>query len=97
MNPDFIDQVSKLGKISRKEVVEKDIILHQILADLSEDEIFANNFLFKGGTCLIKCYLGYYRFSEDLDFTWKRQEEFAERTKSHRLSSIWKKYWSGLE
>ena len=82
MNPDFIDQVSKLGKIPRRELVEKDIILHQILADLSEDETFANNFLFKGGTCLIKCHLGYYRFSEDLDFTWKRQEEFAERTKS---------------
>src|SRR5689334_23440242 len=24
---------------------------------------------FRGGTCLVKCYLGYYRFSVDLDFT----------------------------
>ena len=24
--------------------------------------------VFKGGTCLNKCYLGYYRLSEDLDF-----------------------------
>ena len=65
MNPDFIDQVSALEKIPRKEQVEKDIILHQMLADLSREKYFANNFLFKGGTCLIKCYLGYYRFSED--------------------------------
>lgn len=27
------------------------------------------NFVFKGGTCLHKCYLKDYRFSEDLDFT----------------------------
>ncbi|GAH94967.1 unnamed protein product, partial [marine sediment metagenome] len=34
------------------------------------------NFLFKGGSCLITCYLGYYRFSEDIDFTWKNQQVF---------------------
>jgi predicted nucleotidyltransferase component of viral defense system len=27
------------------------------------------NFIFKGGTCLKKCYFEDYRFSEDLDFT----------------------------
>ncbi|HEC81139.1 MAG TPA: nucleotidyl transferase AbiEii/AbiGii toxin family protein, partial [Thermoplasmatales archaeon] len=32
----------------------------------------------KGGTCLIKSYLGYYRFSEDIDFTWKNQNVFKE-------------------
>ncbi len=32
------------------------------------------------GTCLIKCYLGYYRFSEDLDFTWINQRIFADKT-----------------
>ncbi len=29
--------------------------------------------MFKGGSCLVKCYFGYYRFSVDLDFTWKNQ------------------------
>ncbi len=33
---------------------------------LSNDDFFSRNFLFKGGTCLIKNYLGYFRFSEDL-------------------------------
>ena len=28
-----------------------------------------DSLLFKGGTCIKKCYLGNYRFSEDLDFT----------------------------
>jgi predicted nucleotidyltransferase component of viral defense system len=32
--------------------------------------------LFKGGTCLIKGFLGYYRFSEDIDFTYKEQSDF---------------------
>jgi predicted nucleotidyltransferase component of viral defense system len=26
------------------------------------------DYLFKGGGCLVKCYFGYYRFSVDLDF-----------------------------
>ncbi|MBN2028641.1 nucleotidyl transferase AbiEii/AbiGii toxin family protein [bacterium] len=31
--------------------------------------------MFKGGTCLKKCYFETYRFSEDLDFTLKKQEQ----------------------
>ena len=30
---------------------------------------FENKLIFKGGTCLRKCYFNNYRFSEDLDFT----------------------------
>ncbi len=61
-------------------MVEKDILLHQVLTDLSMDRSFANNMLFKGGTCLIKHYLGYFRFSEDMDFTWKDQSRFEGKT-----------------
>jgi predicted nucleotidyltransferase component of viral defense system len=57
-------------------MIEKDILLHQILTDLSKDKFFSRNFLFKGGTCLIKHHLGYLRFSEDIDFTWKNQSRF---------------------
>jgi hypothetical protein len=42
----------------------------------SGDRFFATNLLFKGGTCLIKSYFGYMRFSEDIDFTWKDQTVF---------------------
>ncbi|HVX03143.1 MAG TPA: nucleotidyl transferase AbiEii/AbiGii toxin family protein [Nitrososphaera sp.] len=61
-------------------MVEKDILLHQVLTDLSNDKFFAKNMLFKGGTCLIKHYLGYFRFSEDMDFTWKDQSRFEGKT-----------------
>ena len=60
----------------RLDLLEKDMILHDILSALSKDDFFSGNFAFKGGTCLIKSYLGYFRFSEDIDFTWQNQETF---------------------
>jgi predicted nucleotidyltransferase component of viral defense system len=62
------------------DLIEKDIILHQMLIELSSDIEFSKHFTFKCGTCLIKCYLGYFRFSEDLDFTWIEQELFDGKT-----------------
>jgi predicted nucleotidyltransferase component of viral defense system len=76
MNGGFIDQVSQDIKYTHKEIVEKDLYLHDLLSNLFCDQYFKENFLFKGGTCLVKCYLGYYRFSEDIDFTWKNQDIF---------------------
>ena len=76
MRADFVNEVARVLKIERRDLIEKDLILHQILTDLSQDKFFADNFLFKGGTCLIKCYFGYVRFSEDIDFTWKDQSAF---------------------
>lgn len=91
MRMDFVDAVSEQLGIERKDLVEKDLILHQILLDASEDRFFRENYLFKGGTCLIKCYLGYFRFSEDVDFTWKRQGQFggvSQKEIRRRLSSV---------
>lgn len=76
MRADFVNEVARVLDIKRRDLIEKDLILHQILTDLSQDSFFAPNFLFKGGTCLIKCYFGYLRFSEDIDFTWKDQAVF---------------------
>jgi predicted nucleotidyltransferase component of viral defense system len=76
LRADFVNEVARILDIKRKDLIEKDLILHQILTDLSKDEFFAPNFLFKGGTCLIKSYFGYLRFSEDIDFTWKDQSTF---------------------
>ncbi|MEM3402082.1 MAG: nucleotidyl transferase AbiEii/AbiGii toxin family protein [Candidatus Hadarchaeales archaeon] len=72
----FAAGLGRALNISRVDLVEKDIILHQILLDLSRNEFFKRNFLLKGGSCLIKHYLGYYRFSEDVDFTWADQRVF---------------------
>lgn len=82
MRSDFIDEVGRVMKIGRKDLIEKDVILHEILTHLSKDKFFAGSYLFKGGTCLIKHYLGYYRFSEDIDFTWKDQKLFEKMSQN---------------
>jgi len=50
-------------------IVEKDYILGWLLAGISNHPELKSNWVFKGGTCLKKCYFETYRFSEDLDFT----------------------------
>lgn len=50
-------------------VVEKDYVLGWLLAGINQHLSLRDNWLFKGGTCLKKCYFETYRFSEDLDFT----------------------------
>jgi predicted nucleotidyltransferase component of viral defense system len=50
-------------------VIEKDYVLGWVLAGIANEPELANSWVFKGGTCLRKCYYETYRFSEDLDFT----------------------------
>jgi predicted nucleotidyltransferase component of viral defense system len=91
MRLDFVNEIAlKLG-IERRDLVEKDVILHQILSDLSKDPFFSKSFVFKGGTCLIKCYYGYLRFSEDVDFTWRNQ-----RIYKNKSQKVIRKYLSGI-
>ena len=82
MSLGFIDEISRIHGIQRRDLVEKDILLHRLLRHLSRHPEFNENYLFKGGTCLIKCHLGYYRFSEDVDFTWRHQERFEGKTRN---------------
>lgn len=49
-------------------VIDRDHALGVVLWALSS-HIREQGWIFKGGTCLRKCYFGDYRFSEDLDFT----------------------------
>lgn len=53
----------------RPSIVEKDYVLGWLLAAISHHEAISKHWVFKGGTCLKKCYFETYRFSEDLDFT----------------------------
>lgn len=76
MSLGFIDEISKIHGIHRRDLVEKDLLLHRLLHYLSLHPEFGENYLFKGGTCLIKCHMGYFRFSEDVDFTWQHQSRF---------------------
>jgi predicted nucleotidyltransferase component of viral defense system len=51
------------------QVVEKDYALGWLLAGIFANDRIGDSWVFKGGTCLKKCFFETYRFSEDLDFT----------------------------
>jgi predicted nucleotidyltransferase component of viral defense system len=53
----------------REDVVEKDYVIGWLLWGIGSNPALSTSWAFKGGTCLKKCYLETYRFSEDLDFT----------------------------
>jgi predicted nucleotidyltransferase component of viral defense system len=60
-------------------VVEKDYVLGWLLAGIYAHEALAPAWVFKGGTCLKKCFFETYRFSEDLDFTLTEEAHLEER------------------
>lgn len=51
------------------QIVEKDYVLSWVLKGISVHTALQDSYVFKGGTCLKKCFFEHYRFSEDLDFT----------------------------
>lgn len=91
INKELTDFISKKLNIEKRDLIEKDVILSKILFYLTENDYFLQNHAFKGGTCLTKCYLGYYRFSEDLDFTFLNQKEFQGKSKKKIRELISKK------
>lgn len=50
-------------------VIEKDYLIGWVLAGIYDHPDIRDAWVFKGGTCLKKCFFETYRFSEDLDFT----------------------------
>jgi predicted nucleotidyltransferase component of viral defense system len=69
----MIDRREILDSASRTSltphVVEKDYVLGWMLAGINAHPVLRDSWVFKGGTCLKKCFFETYRFSEDLDFT----------------------------
>lgn len=80
-------------------VVEKDYVLGWLLAAIGANEGLAGNWIFKGGTCLKKCYFETYRFSEDLDFTLKDENHLEEEFLRKQFTQIseWLYEKSGIE
>lgn len=74
----------------RHHIVEKDYVLGWLLRGLSDDAQLQAQWIFKGGTCLKKCYLETYRFSEDLDFTLTPEA-------SQDVGEITQMIWAGCE
>jgi len=52
-----------------KDIIDKDWVLGHFIDAVYSVSNLKEILVFKGGTCLKKCYLPDYRFSEDLDFT----------------------------
>lgn len=57
-----------------KSTIDKDWVLGHFIDAIFSIAVCQKNLIFKGGTCLRKCYFPEYRFSEDLDFTCTNQE-----------------------
>lgn len=83
----------------RPDVVEKDYMLGWLLAGIYNHPAIAKSWVFKGGTCLKKCYFETYRFSEDLDFTLtdasQIEEGFLRKTLEEVCDWVYEK--TGLE
>jgi hypothetical protein len=79
-------------------IVEKDYVLGWILAGINAHEEISERWVFKGGTCLKKCYFETYRFSEDLDFTLPDESRINEEFLRSVLKDVagWVAEQSGL-
>ncbi len=80
-------------------IVEKDYVLGWVLMAIQEHPECQKNWVFKGGTCLKKCFFDNYRFSEDLDFTILTQDHIAEAMMKKILKDVakWVYEQSGIE
>ena len=80
-------------------VVEKDYVLGWLLAAVNSNPVLSQSWVFKGGTCLKKCYFETYRFSEDLDFTLRDQSHIKETVLKEQFVSIseWLYEETGIE
>ncbi|MFO8175989.1 MAG: nucleotidyl transferase AbiEii/AbiGii toxin family protein [Longimicrobiales bacterium] len=76
-------------------IVELDYALGWALGGIAGNEYLSGRLVFKGGTCLRKCYFPDYRFSEDLDFTatewfgWKELQEAVAQAFSTAADLSW--------
>ncbi len=82
INLDELRRISVKTGFSSK-LLEKDYYLTKILQKISEKKI--KYLVFKGGTCLNKCYLGFYRLSEDLDFVYNQDVKHLEKPKIKKI------------
>jgi predicted nucleotidyltransferase component of viral defense system len=80
-------------------IVEKDYALGWLLAGIFSNDRIADSWVFKGGTCLKKCFFETYRFSEDLDFTLQDQSHLDKEFLKEVFAEIgeWVYEQSGLE
>jgi predicted nucleotidyltransferase component of viral defense system len=95
--PELIRWAKKLSL--SPQIIEKDYVLGWVLAGISTHPILKESWIFKGGTCLKKCYFKEYRFSEDLDFTVIKSSEFSitDLLEIFKTISVWIYENSGIQ
>ncbi|MBP6945388.1 nucleotidyl transferase AbiEii/AbiGii toxin family protein [Patescibacteria group bacterium] len=72
----------------RPSVVEKDYVLGWILTAIATNANTKDNWIFKGGTCIKKCYFETYRFSEDLDFSLLPEARYSQEELKETLEEL---------
>jgi predicted nucleotidyltransferase component of viral defense system len=83
---DILDRAAEWGL--RPDVVEKDYVLGWLLAAISQHAECGFKWVFKGGTCLKKCFFETYRFSEDLDFTLLPEAAYSSEAIQRSLTEV---------
>lgn len=80
-------------------IVEKDYVLGWLLGAVNANSVLSQSWVFKGGTCLKKCYFETYRFSEDLDFTLQNEKHVNEEFLKAQFTALseWLYEASGIE
>lgn len=76
--------------------IEKDYALGWFLFGIAQHPELGR-WIFKGGTCLKKCYFDTYRFSEDLDFTLPDESPAAAIDEGLRALAVWVFQATGIE
>jgi predicted nucleotidyltransferase component of viral defense system len=67
-----------------------------LLAGIENDTELFEKWIFKGGTCLKKCYFETYRFSEDLDYTLTDANHVDEKFLTDRFKKTGKWIYEGI-
>lgn len=91
----FIIEAAKQVNLSEF-IVEKDYWVTYLLKNLVKSE-FANEFVFKGGTCLSKAYNLIERFSEDIDLLMLETDKTQSKTQKEKRLVALREYINSLD
>ena len=82
-----IERIAEEQKVA-KATIDKDWVLGHFIDAIYSLSECRESLVFKGGTCLRKCYFENYRFSEDLDFTSINPDFILDKNLLNRLVSL---------
>src|ERR1700748_2556488 len=82
-----IEKIALHENVSRS-TRDKDWVLGHFIDAIFSIPICRNSLVFKGGTCLKKCYIPDYRFSEDMDFTSVNPNFILDQKLLHEITTL---------